>query len=89
MGQGWKVYRTCTTPPENSACENIREDVAGFVVDLFAGIGGVFYLVGTILFHFATTIEDSRYTPAVVLFTCGGISFFISAVAMQKRYFFD
>jgi hypothetical protein len=30
--------------------ENVKEDLSGFLVDLFAGVGGFFYFIGTIVF---------------------------------------
>lgn len=87
MSQAWKCYRTCITPPTHSACDNIKEDLAGFLVDLFAGLGAFFYLIGTIVFSKADEITDPAYVPAVILFTVGGFFFLASGIAMQKRYF--
>lgn len=46
--QSWKCIRTAKGP--QSILKNIREELSGFLVDLFAGVGGVFYLVGTWIF---------------------------------------
>lgn len=88
LSQAWKCYRTCVTPPDRPKLDNIREDTAGFLVDLFAGLGGLFYMIGTIVFGTANTMDDPTYLPAIELFTLGGLGFMSSAIAMQSRYFF-
>lgn len=87
LSQAWKCYRTCTTPPTRPACANIKEDLLGFIVDLFAGLGGLFYLIGTAIYCKSPAPEDRYYVLAIVWWILGGAAFFISAMAMQKRYF--
>jgi hypothetical protein len=58
----WKCYRTATTNELNLydksfSLNNILVDFAGFNVDLFAGLGGLMYAVGTILFMKVVTNE--------------------------------
>lgn len=88
FSQACKCYRTCVTPPTWSAMDNIKEDLSGFLVDLFAGLGGLFYLIGTIIFSTTATM-DQNYIIAIVFFTLGGLGFMISAISMQIRYFFS
>jgi NADH:ubiquinone oxidoreductase subunit 2 (subunit N) len=87
LSQAWKCFRTCVTPPERRVSDNINSDLMGFLVDVFAGLGGLLYLIGTVIFMKSKTIEDREYLAAVILFTLGGLAFLASGLFMQKRYF--
>lgn len=87
LSQAWKCYRTCVTPSNQSACTNINEDLWGFIVDLFAGLGGLFYLIGTVIYCKSPAPEDKHYVLAIVWWILGGTAFLISALAMWKRYY--
>jgi len=64
-----------------------REDAAAFVVDAMAGVGGVFYFVGTILSLPAYDPDDAATTRYADLFTLGGLAFSLSGLALNYRYF--
>jgi hypothetical protein len=58
----WKCHRSATTNESNPArngfsFENINQDVDGFLVDFWAGMGGFMYAIGTWLFRYANTVE--------------------------------
>jgi hypothetical protein len=57
-------------------------------VDLFAGLGGLMYLVGTFAFN-ESAFKPYLIIPAVTIYSFGGLFFFGSGLFMQKRYFFE
>lgn len=69
--------------------ENIKDDLSGFCMELFSGLGGLCFFVGTILFTQANNMDSPAYLPAVILYTIGGLLFFLAAVLVQRRYFFQ
>ena len=87
--QLWKVFRTAFTNDENShfhfKFQNISADFSGFFVDLFAGMGGLIYAIGTYLFSIAN--DDDHFNSAANFFVIGGINFFVSGCFMIYRYF--
>lgn len=90
FSQGVKCYRSLKTNEKDPSdqrinIENINSDLKGFLVDLFAGLGGLFYTIGTYLFMEIITTEDLIFS--VHFFMLGGCSFFASGVFMQLRYF--
>ncbi len=50
LSQIWKLLR-CVCVQGRGVQEMIEEDESGFYVDLFAGLGGAMYLVGTFVFE--------------------------------------
>jgi hypothetical protein len=85
ISQAWKEWRTLT-PPGKTAREGYEEDVSGFYVDLFAGLGGLMYLIGS--FPMSKSADEPDYViPGVIIFCVGGIFFTLSGAFMQKRYF--
>jgi hypothetical protein len=62
--------------------------VPGFLVDLLAGVGGLMYLIGTVILTKSNSIEDTEYMAAIIHYTLGGLAFLASGISMQKRYFF-
>ncbi len=91
LSQGWKCYRTFVTnqaDPSDRTCsfKNLIPDTSGFFIDLFAGVGGFFYFIGTYYFKVAL-VKTELYNLAITLFTLGGVSFFLSGAFMQYRYF--
>jgi len=88
LSQLWKCLRTmfCCGTECKFNWENVSKDYPGFFVDAFAGLGGLSYAVGTYYFKNALTGDDM--IDAVNLFVIGGLSFFISGLSMQYRYFF-
>jgi hypothetical protein len=77
LSQGWKLSRY----------PNFHEDVPAVHVDAGAGIGGVFYFIGSIYFLPSLCVTDADVFRAAMLFTLGGLSFFYSACAIIFRYF--
>lgn len=85
FSQGWKVIRVIKDGSrKNKVCATIKEDTDGFLVDLFAGIGGCCYFTGSILFFNPDPIVQ---LAACTIFSCGGFLFFLSGAFMISRYF--
>jgi hypothetical protein len=84
-----KCVRTAITNEsgneKNSISNNIKVDFSGFNVDLWAGLGGLSYAIGTWLFKDMVTISD--LILAVHFFVTGGTCFFFSGAFMQYRYY--
>ncbi|CAF2525688.1 unnamed protein product [Rotaria sp. Silwood2] len=91
LSQAWKVYRSACTNIHNRhdrrfRLSNLLNDMPALGVDGFAGIGGVFYFIGTILFlpFFNKTHSDA--VRVAILFVCGGTSFTLSGLFLQYRH---
>lgn len=68
--------------------ECYSDDVSGFYVDLFAGLGGLMYFIGS--FILKKPNEDPNSTEVyigVAIYTLGGVFFTLSGLFMQSRYF--
>jgi len=92
LSQSWKLYRWgCITPnsPNDTQfrLKNLSYDIPGALVDFFAGIGGLFYLVGSIYFLPQYDVSNDITNLAAVLFVSGGVSFTFSGLFMQYRYY--
>jgi hypothetical protein len=87
LSQAWKLYRSLNSGGK-SVWDSIEEDESGFYVDLFAGLGGSMYFIGTFVFDWSA-FNPHYLIPAVTLYSFGGLFFFGSALFMQKRYFFE
>jgi hypothetical protein len=74
--QSWKLSRYTWS-----------DDYPAAGVDLGACIGGLFYLLGSIMFLPAEDSTDVATMAAATLFTMGGLCFFLSGVFMEYRYF--
>ena len=85
----WKCLRTLLTNEVNLKIglnlDGLCEDLSGFFVDLFAGLGGGCYAIGTYYFQYVVTDEDEIYAANWFLF--GGIFFTLSGFSMFYRYF--
>ena len=68
--QAWKLVRAHKTV-------GLDADVPGTFVDALVGVGGLFYFGGS--WHEASTMMAA-------FFTLGGVSYFLAALAMQRRY---
>ena len=88
--QLWKCIRTSISdendPNDRSIkCSNITADFPGFMIDVWAGIGGLIYAIGTYIFSLAET--NAEIISSASWFVSGGSSFFISGLFMQYRYY--
>lgn len=83
FSQLWKCLRTAFIG--GFKLTNITEDFSGFVVDLCAGLGGLCYCIGTLIFESMVTDYDQNI--ASHWFVTGGTFFTLSGLAMQYRYF--
>jgi hypothetical protein len=93
VSQAWKVYRAgCTNINQQSDrrfhFSNFSNDLSALGVDAFAGIGGVFYFIGTIVFLLYFNKSDSDAMRAAILFVCGGTCFTLSGLFLQYRHHF-
>jgi len=91
VAQGWKVYRAaCTNINDRHnhrfRLSNLSNDLPALGVDGFAGLGGVFYFFGTILFLSAFNKTDADAIRAAILFVCGGTCFTLSGFFLQYRH---
>jgi hypothetical protein len=93
VSQAWKVYRSACTNigrPQDRSFRfwNIFNDMSALGVDGFAGLGGVFYCIGTICFlpSFNKTVADAN--RSAILFVCGGTCFTLSGFFLQYRHHF-
>eukprot|EP00347_Sterkiella_histriomuscorum_P016938 403351276 len=91
LSQLQKVIRAITSNPNDLSdstwrYSNVKDDLSGLYVDIFAGLGGLFYLIGTYLFSQMTNYED-QLRNATHFFVVGGTFFTLSGLAMQKRYY--
>lgn len=88
FSQLWKILRSLGNEEDLSLTCNFKEvweDFAGFLVDLFAGLGGGCYFIGTYYFQYVITDADEIY--ATNWFMAGGTCFSLSGFAMMYRYF--
>lgn len=88
LSQSWKLYRSAcfrdNDPNDKSfSVSNWGHDVSGFLIDLNAGLGGFFYMIGSILF----LPLYAQYFAAAVWFILGGAAFTLSGICMCYRYF--
>jgi hypothetical protein len=60
--------------------------LSGFIVDLFAGLGALMYLIGSYLFF---NPDPEVQVMAAAIFSTGGFFFYLSGAFMLKRYFLD
>lgn len=92
LSQLWKVVRTLKTNPlqewdRSFKLSNAAADLPAFGVDICAGLGGLAYCIGSILFlpRFDTT-EHAEFIAATV-FVTGGSFFLLSGIFLAYRYF--
>ncbi|CAF0823856.1 unnamed protein product [Adineta steineri] len=92
LSEAWKIYRlACTNAVDPNDIhfhfQNVRHNLQAIFISFFAGLGGVFYFVGTILFLPQYTSTDFGENRAAALFLCGGIFFSLAGLLLQYRYF--
>jgi len=91
LSQAWKVYRAgCTNPSDRFdqkfRLANYANDYPALGVDGFAGLGGVFYFIGTIFFLPQLNKTDADAVRSAILFVCGGTCFTLSGFFLQYRH---
>mmetsp|Transcript_14804 Transcript_14804/g.20334 ORF Transcript_14804/g.20334 Transcript_14804/m.20334 type:complete len:258 (+) Transcript_14804:43-816(+) len=91
FSQAWKLWRVVSVK-EGSAVhikwKMLLHDLPGSFVDTFAGLGGFFYFIGSVLFLPQYDTSDDATFIAAVWFQMGGLFFFFSGLALAVRYFF-
>ena len=100
--QSWKIYRQgCSNPivvvegtngakcrqDKSFSFSNYASDLPALSVDAGAGMGGLFYLIGSVYFLPEYDITDQDTIRAAALFTVGGWAFTLSAFSILYRYF--
>ena len=86
--QSWKIYRQGFSYQEKRfSFSNYLSDLPALSVDAGAGIGGLFYLIGSVYFLPEYDITDQDTIRAAALFTVGGTAFTLSAFSILYRYF--
>lgn len=88
FSQLWKCMRAFGNEDDlRLSCnfQEVYEDLAGFMVDVFAGLGGFCYFIGTYYFQYVVTDEDEIF--ATNWFMAGGTSFALSGISILYRYF--
>ena len=93
LSQIWKLYRQGCASIDNPqdkrfAFNNYLADLPAVGVDVCAGLGGLFYLVGSVFFLPQFASSDMSLVLAAVFFIVGGAMFFVSAIFIVYRYFF-
>ena len=86
--QSWKVYRAGCIDESNPynkifVFDNLMNDTPAFGVDLNAGLGGLAYFIGSILF----LPSMGEYEQAAYWFVFGGSLFALSGLFLCFRYF--
>ena len=77
LSQCWKLYRSgCNSPSDPISTKfklaNLTFDKTATLVDLFAFVGGVQYLIGCIYFLPEYNVSDYHTNLAATLFVLGG-----------------
>lgn len=85
VGQIWKLGRSINQEGLTIK-ECIKEDFKGFMVDTFAGLGGLMYLIGSFFFQKSSEVPQYLNIGASI-FSCGGFFFLLSGLFILARYF--
>ena len=89
LSQSWKLYRAAYNVEDQSFnLTNFSRDLPAIGIDTGAGLGGLFYAVGSIYFLPVYDTSDTAETTAATWFILGGIAFTTSGLFMIYRYFF-
>jgi hypothetical protein len=72
----WKIYRT----------ENIFNDISSLIVNIFVGLGGVFYFL-SIIYILGFTMNDFGMNLSATFCVTGGTSFLFASFFLQFRYY--
>lgn len=86
--QSWKLWRVFYNREEKSfKFSHFLEDLPGTVVDLTAGLGGLCYLIGSVIFLPQYDVSEAETYQAAVWFQLGGLLYLLSGLALGYRYF--
>lgn len=89
VSQSWKLYRAAYNIEDQTFnLMNFSRDLPAIGIDAGAGLGGLFYAIGSIYFLPEYDVSNAVETTAAIWFIFGGIAFTISGVFMIYRYFF-
>mmetsp|Transcript_4353 Transcript_4353/g.5991 ORF Transcript_4353/g.5991 Transcript_4353/m.5991 type:complete len:258 (+) Transcript_4353:18-791(+) len=91
LSQSWKLWRIVAVKDGSSVYikwKMLLLDSPGSFVDSFALLGGIFYLIGSVLFLPQYDTSDDATFIAAVWFQVGGLLFFFSGLALGVRFFF-
>lgn len=93
LSQLWKVIRTLRTNRYNDfdhsfKLSNAKDDLPAFGVDVCAGLGGLAYCVGSIMFLPQNDTSPESEFRAAAVFVTGGSLFLASGLFLTYRYFF-
>lgn len=87
--QTWKIYRCMYSYKDKSyQVVNLSEDTPGAIVNVAAGLGGLCYLVGSVIFLPEYDVSDTETFQAAAWFEVGGLMYLLSGIALGYRYFF-
>ncbi|CAF3755760.1 unnamed protein product [Rotaria socialis] len=92
--QSWKVYRAgCTSLTDQLDHRfhfvNLFNDISCLLMDIFSGLGGAFFIVGTNFFlpQYYTNSPFGNNRPAG-LCLCGSVFFTLSGVVVNYRHYY-
>ncbi|CAF3204059.1 unnamed protein product [Rotaria socialis] len=92
--QSWKVYRAgCTSLTDRLDHRfhfvNLFNDISCLLMDIFSGLGGAFFIVGTNFFlpQYYTNSPFGNNRPAG-LCLCGSVFFTLSGVVVNYRHYY-
>ena len=91
FSQTWKMWRVIAVYEESTLhikWKMLLQDLPGSFIDFFVWLGGLFYLIGSILFLPQYDTSDDVTFMAAVWFQLGGFFFFFSGLSLAVRYFF-
>ena len=87
--QTWKICRCMYSHKDKSYhAVNLSVDTPGAIVDVAAGLGGLCYLVGSVIFLPEYDVSDTETFQAAAWFQVGGLMYLLSGIALGYRYFF-
>jgi hypothetical protein len=67
--------------------ENITNDMSALIIDVFIGLGGIFYFLGVLLSLPKFSVDDFSINISAGLCVFGGISFFLASIFLQFQYY--
>jgi len=92
ISQSWKIYRAGCLDEERPSnrhfqLKNLSGDIPAFIVDCSEGIGGLAYLIGSVLFLPQYDVDRISSRIAATWFEVGSLFYVIATVALFYHYF--